>query len=93
MSKKVYVLWASQGKWSDHSEWIVNIYSTLEGALTDPQNAHCNLSLTLSLYDGTKYYTGVYEPEEYEDPIEYSIREFEVLDYPAVEVDNAKNHN
>lgn len=93
MDKKVYVLWASQGSWSDKSEWIVNIYSTLEGLLNDPLNKDCNLTAQVSRYDGLTYYTGANEPTEGEDKIYYSVKEFDVLDYPAVEVDNAKNHN
>lgn len=93
MTKKVYVLWASQGSWSDKSEWIVNIYSTLEGVINDPLNETCNLTPQVSRYDGLTYYVGETKPGEYTDPIYYSVQEFDVLDFLDVEVGNAKNHN
>lgn len=77
--KKVYILEASQGEWSDRREWIVGVYVSLEALLTDPMNKRFNLMKQVSRYDGLEYYTGEELPGEYQDPIYYNVTIHDVI--------------
>lgn len=73
----VWILEASQGSYSDRRDWIVNVYSTLEAALTDPGNKDINLSPT----SHKNCYVGLdsTSPSAKWEEIYYTLNEHEVL--------------
>ena len=74
----VWILEAHQGQWSDASQWIVNVYATLDAALNDPVNKFKLQPSRWNVSDHVRY-DAVDEDVDGGDPIYYGLCEYDVI--------------